>query len=197
MWRLFRAAFTGACTSEPPPSPIARPRPCRKAGAFAFAKRALLMKENVLDVLMYLFQNYMDDVETDPDRESIQTELLAAGFPSREIQQAFEWLDGLIERPDAPMPVHAGSCRIYIEQELDRLNTECRGFLLFLEHGGVINLETRELIIDRVMALETEELSLHQLKWIILMVLFNQPGQEEAYAWMEDLVFDDAPSYLH
>ncbi|MCB1778445.1 MAG: DUF494 family protein, partial [Candidatus Competibacteraceae bacterium] len=46
------------------------------------------MKENVLDVLMYLFQNYMgDDEDTDPDRESIQTELLAAGFPSREIQQ--------------------------------------------------------------------------------------------------------------
>ena len=34
------------------------------------------------------------------------------------------------------MPVHGGSCRIFIEQELDRLNTECRGFLLFLEHGG-------------------------------------------------------------
>ena len=41
------------------------------------------MKENVLDVLMYLFQNYMDDeVDIDPDRESIQSELLAAGFPS-------------------------------------------------------------------------------------------------------------------
>ncbi len=54
------------------------------------------MKENVLDVLMYLFQNYMDDDEdADPDRESIQTELLAAGFPSREIEQAFEWLDSL------------------------------------------------------------------------------------------------------
>ena len=66
------------------------------------------MKENVLDVLMYLFQNYMDDAETDPDRESIQTELLAAGFPSREIQQAFEWLDGLIERRLQCLHVDAG-----------------------------------------------------------------------------------------
>ncbi len=29
------------------------------------------------------------------------------------------------------------------------------------------------------------------------MVLFNQPGQEEAYAWLQDLVFDEVPGYLH
>lgn len=156
------------------------------------------MKENVLDVLMYLFQNYMDnDNDADPDRESIQTELLAAGFPSREIQQAFEWLDGLVDRQVVPLPFNPSSHRIYVDQELARLDVECRGFLLFLEQGGILDPETRELVIDRVMALETDDISLHQLKWIILMVLFNQPGQEEAYAWLEDLVFDDAPGYLH
>lgn len=156
------------------------------------------MKENVLDVLMYLFQNYMDDdADPDPDRESIQTELLAAGFPSREIQQAFEWLDSLIDRQAAPLPVNPSSCRIYVEPELAKLDVECRGFLLFLEQSDVLGSETRELVIDRVMALETDDIGLHQLKWIILMVLFNQPGQEEAYAWLEDLVFDEVPGYLH
>jgi Smg protein len=156
------------------------------------------MKENVLDVLMYLFQNYMDDeVDIDPDRESIQSELLAAGFPSREIQQAFEWLDSLVDRQSVPLRVDPGSCRIYIGPELDKLDVECRGFLLFLEQGGVLDSETRELVIDRVMALESDDIGLHQLKWIILMVLFNQPGREEAYAWLEDLVFDDVPGYLH
>jgi Smg protein len=156
------------------------------------------MKENVLDVLMYLFQNYMeDDVDVDPDRESIQTELLAAGFPSREIQQAFEWLDSLVDRQSVPLPVNPSSCRIYVEPELARLDVECRGFLLFLEQGGILDPETRELVIDRVMALEAEDIGLYQLKWIILMVLFIQPGQEEAYAWLEDLVFDDVPGYLH
>ncbi|MBS1247345.1 MAG: hypothetical protein H6R48_134, partial [Proteobacteria bacterium] len=91
------------------------------------------MKENVLDVLMYLFQNYMDDeVDIDPDRESIQSELLAAGFPSQEIQQAFEWLDSLVDRQSVPLRVDPGSCRIYIGPELDKLDVECRGFLLFL-----------------------------------------------------------------
>jgi len=150
------------------------------------------MKENVLDVLMYLFQNYMDDeVDIDPDRESIQSELLAAGFPSQEIQQAFEWLDSLVDRQSVPLRVDPGSCRIYIGPELDKLDVECRGFLLFLDS------ETRELVIDRVMALESDDIGLHQLKWIVLMVLFNQPGREEACAWLEDLVFDDVPGYLH
>jgi Smg protein len=156
------------------------------------------MKENVLDVLMYLFQNYMeDDVDADPDRESIQGELLAAGFPAREIQQAFEWLDSLVDRQATPLVVNPRSCRIYIAPELDRLDVECRGFLLFLEQGGILDSETRELVIDRVMALEADDIGLHQLKWIILMVLFNQPGREEAYAWLEDLVFDDVPGYIH
>jgi len=156
------------------------------------------MKENVLDILMYLFQSYMDhDAESDTDRASVQGELLAAGFPAPEIQQAFEWLDSLVERQTAPLVVNPGSCRIYIGPELRKLDAECRGFLLLLEQSGILDSETRELVIDRVMALEPDDISLHQLKWIILMVLFNQPGREAAYAWLEDLVFDEVPGYLH
>ena len=158
------------------------------------------MKENVLDVLMYLFQNYMnDDTDMTPDRESIETELLEAGFPSAEINQALEWLDGLAARQEKPVIVlnEERSFRIYTAQEIERLDVECRGFLLFLEQAGVLSSETRELVIDRVMALATDDIDLTQLKWIILMVLFNQPGQEEAYAWMEDLMFEDTAGYLH
>ena len=158
------------------------------------------MKENVLDVLLYLFQNYMsDDDDSSSDRESIETELLEAGFPSAEINQAFEWLDGLAARQETPVIVfnEERSFRVFTPQELARLDVQGRGFLLFLEQAGVLSSETRELVIDRVMALETDEIDLTQLKWIILMVLFNQPGQEEAYAWMEDLMFEDIAGYLH
>jgi Smg protein len=156
------------------------------------------MKENMLDVLMYLFQSDIDqDIDANPDRESIQTELLAAGFPSQEVRQAFDWLDSLVDRQSISLPVNPGSCRIYIQAEQARLDADCRGFLLSLEQSGILDSETRELVIDRVMALETEDIDLHQLKWIILMVLLNQPGQEEAYAWMEELIFDEVPGYLH
>lgn len=173
--------------------------PDSTTGVFCPPKVNPGMKENLLDVLIYLFQNSMDDdMDADPDREAIQSGLLAAGFPSQQIQQAFEWLDHLVDRRPALLPVSAHACRIYVAQEQDKLDVECRGFLLFLEQSSILDPETRELVIDRVMALETDEIDLRQLKWIILMVLFNQPGQEDACAWMEDLVFDDASGgHLH
>lgn len=159
------------------------------------------MKENVLDVLMYLFENYMnEDIEFDVDEESLRVELQEAGFRHGEIVKAFEWLEGLIDLQDAPheyASLNASSIRIYTSQEVEKLDVDCRSFLLFLEQSGVLDHGTRETVIDRVMALEADEIDLEQLKWVVLMVMFNQPGQEAAYAWMEDMVFDEVPGTLH
>lgn len=159
------------------------------------------MKENVLDVLMYLFENYMDDgPEFSPDQESLAVELTQAGFPRSEVNKAFEWLEGLAtlrESEGLPTGGRAQSTRIYSPLEMQKINVESRGFILFLERSGVLDTHTRELVIDRVMALDTDEIDSEQLKWVILMVLFNQPGQEQAVAWMEDLVFDGVHEHLH
>ena len=56
--------------------------------------------------------------------------------------------------------------------------------------AGILSPSQREIVIDRLLALDTEELDLEQVKWVVLMVLSSQPGQELAYARMEDLVFD-------
>ena len=61
----------------------------------------------------------------------------------------------------------------------------------------VLNLETREMVIDRVMALDNAEFDLEDLKWVVLMVLFNIPGYESAYQQMEELLFEVNEGYLH
>ncbi len=159
------------------------------------------MKENVLDVLMYLFENYMDDgPEFNPDQEALTVELTQAGFPRAEVNKAFEWLEGLAALRDAETPALGGrrqSLRVFSAPERRKISIEAQGFILFLERSGVLDAHTRELVIDRVMALDTDEIDGEQLKWVILMVLFNQPGQEQAYAWMEDLVFDGVQEHLH
>ena len=71
------------------------------------------------------------------------------------------------------------------------------GFLLFLEQHGVLDADQRELVLDRAMALDQDELDLDDLKWVVLMVLFNQPGSEAAYAWMETQMFADEPEPVH
>ena len=159
------------------------------------------MKETVIDVLMYLFQNYMDgELALDSDQESIQVELVEAGFPQAEISKAFDWLESLTAlQADDPKNFRSPSqsIRMYTGAETSKLDTECRGFLILLEHVGVLNSIMRELVIDRVMALATDEISLEQLKWVVLMVLFTQPGQEAAIAWMEDHVFNNRDTRLH
>ncbi|MEN8169194.1 MAG: DUF494 family protein [Pseudomonadota bacterium] len=158
------------------------------------------MKQDVFEILIYLFENYMyDEGELEQDRDSLQQELMDAGFHRGEIGKAFDWLESLTvassdgTQPSAPQQ----SFRIYSEREVAKLDSDCRGFLLFLEQMGVLEHATREMVIDRVMALESDEVDLEQLKWVILMVLFNQPGQEAAVAWMEDLVLDEVVAQLH
>ena len=159
------------------------------------------MKETMLDVLMYLFENYLEDeIEVNSDQEKLRAALADAGFPQEEIEKAFQWLESLADDQES-IVAQAGWCspnlRVYIDNELDRMDVECRGFLLFLEQAGVLDAQTRELVIDRVMALEADGIDLEQLKWVVLMVLFNQPGKEDVYAWMEDLVLDRTGGRLH
>lgn len=161
------------------------------------------MKEStdVLDILMYIFENFLDEEEgTEADQESIEAELNAAGFLQSDINKALNWMEGLAElQTQSPTWVaNPGfSLRHYDPREEQKLGLEGQGFLIFLEQTGVIDQQLRETIIDRVMALDSGDIDLEQLKWVILMVLFNHPGREEAYAWMEDMVFDESRGYLH
>lgn len=158
------------------------------------------MKENVLDLLMYLFENYIyDEPDEEPDRESLGESLEEAGFSSGEINRAFAWLDGLAEQRKLPeLGGHENNpIRIYTEDENRRLDINARGFIMYLENVGVLDPLRREMVIDRLAALETGEIDLEDVKWVILMVLFNQPGQEANYAWMEDLMFDGEGEYRH
>ncbi len=173
------------------PQPVDTPWPAREGD----------MKQDVFDILLYLFENYMvDESELEHDRDSLQIELQDAGFRKHEISKAFDWLEGL-SAIDYDGEVRRGdtqSFRIYSDEEMAKLDSDCRGFLLFLEQMGVLDQATREMVIDRVMALDnSDEVELDQLKWVILMVLFNQPGQEAAVAWMEDLVLDEMVAQIH
>ena len=96
-----------------------------------------------------------------------------------------------------PRVGRSASIRHYTLKEQEKLDEECRGYLQFMETSGVIDPATREVVIDRLMALEVDEIALDQLKWVMLLVLFNQPGQEYAYHMLEDMVFDEMQGHLH
>jgi len=160
------------------------------------------MKEDLLDVLMYLFENYMvEETEFHKDQEALAAELGQAGFEDREINKAFDWLHDLSDMCDPvyspPARMSEKSMRQFAAEEAHKLNAEARGFLLSMEQSGVLDAQTREVVIDRVMALETEEIDINHIKWVIMMVLCNQPGREEACAWIEEIVLNGINPHLH
>ncbi len=160
------------------------------------------MKEGVIDVLMYIFSSYADQENNLPeDRDGIDADLRAAGFDSLEIAKAFEWLDGLALDEDIPVINQSSqTTRIFSPQETQRLADNAQGFLLFLEQSGVLAKKLRELVINRVMALDSvSEVDLEELKWVVMMVLFNSTEEHDENTLMhfEDIVFADQPAIFH
>ncbi|MFC3394043.1 DUF494 family protein Smg [Brenneria rubrifaciens] len=156
----------------------------------------------MFDVLMYLFETYIhNETEMRVDQDTLTDDLTRAGFDRNDIYSALNWLEKLAdiqEGQNTPLNLAHDplAMRIYTQDEEQRLDADCRGFLLFLEQIQVLSLETREMVIERVMALETLEFDLEDLKWVILMVLFNVPGCENAYQQMEELLFEVNGDYV-
>jgi Smg protein len=156
------------------------------------------MNDSVLDILIYLFENYLDtEDEPQPSRDHLRDELESAGFAESGIDRALEWLEGLAAESAPVGDAEARSFRVFSGYEQERLGVEVRGYLLHLENIGILTTQQRELVIDRLLALEAEETDIEQVKWVVLMVLFSQPGQEQAYQRMEDLVFEGQSGALH
>lgn len=128
------------------------------------------------DVLVYLFEN-CQQTEVAYDRDRVAKKLSAAGFEDSDISEALHWLAGVVRSPQAgldKLPDAQRSFRAFAPRELAKLDAACRGFLMTLEHSGILDSANRELVIERALAASGDRLSLDQLKLIVLMVLWNQ-----------------------
>jgi Smg protein len=150
------------------------------------------MESTVFDILVYVFDHYMfEELPVSAERADIARDLETAGFGGADVERALDWLADLADERERPgLGANARAFRLYSAGECERLDAGARGLLLSLERGGILSATQREIVIDRLLALEAEELSLEQVKWIVLMVLSCQPGQEAACERMEDLVYE-------
>jgi Smg protein len=157
-----------------------------------------MMENSVFDILIYVFDRYMlEELPANAEREMLARDLESAGFAEANVARALDWLDDLAQKREPGLRSGEQSFRVYAPQELARLGPQCCGLLTTLEHAGILSAGQREIVIDRLLALDAEELDLEQVKWLVLMVLSSQPGQELACAQMEDLVFDLPRSAPH
>jgi Smg protein len=159
------------------------------------------MKQDMFDVLLYLFENYISEQQlTLPDEPGMLSSALEdAGFKTAEIHKAFSWLEGLTElRITSTQPHPMQSFRIFSDEEQARLGQLGMGFILFLEQHSIVDTQTRELILDRLLALDSFTLGLEQVKWIALIVIYHQNRGRNDLELVEDLLFlDNASQTLH
>jgi Smg protein len=158
------------------------------------------MKENVFEVIMFLFDHYLNaEVELLLDGENLGDELEDAGFTAAEINKAFAWLSALAEacKASAGLIEHrARSVRIFTEEEQNKLDPACLDFMIKLDNARVLAAQTREIIIESAMAIEVEILTLQQFKRIITLVLLNSAKQTEKVKGVE-LFMEEEETVLH
>lgn len=158
----------------------------------------IVKEESVLNVLMYLFKNHMqENCELDTRQPKLLLQLEQQGFRRKAIDRAFRWINNLTQGTREPIVLPQTSLRVFSDHECDLLDRECRSFLLMMEQQGILNPHTRELAINQAIELEPEGIDISLLKWVTLLVLFNQPEEKHALACMEMLVLDDTIGGIH
>lgn len=135
------------------------------------------MKEPILDILIYLFEHFITSEVSvfEPESAIVSDKLESAGFHNRDIIKAIKWLTDL-KASLFPLSSehHNSTFRIFSTAEQDKLTTDSRHMLYCLERDKIITPGSREIIIDRAMAIDLDEVDVDELKWVMLFVLYMQ-----------------------
>jgi Smg protein len=161
------------------------------------------MKEELFEVLMYLFENHMRREQ--PERVSQETlfsELADAGFTHDVIDMAFEWLDGVaaLHIAEALSEDHLASStgfRVFSREEISHFGHEICSQLMKFEQLGILNANAREIVINRLFAIDMQEIDQQRVKWLVLMVLIDDPENETALATLEQMMKTEVTERFH
>jgi Smg protein len=150
----------------------------------------------MFEVLAFVYENYWRG-DACPARPALQRKLSAVGFDDTEVQLALVWLEELrhathhlpSQTTHAPgegaitangTATAAFAMRTLTTAEQARLGRAGWGLVLFLVSAGVLPWERLELVMERAMAATVDELSVDDLKLIVLMVFWSLGEEPDA-----------------
>jgi len=153
----------------------------------------------MFDLLVYMFEKYISS-KNNLDFSNMTLELEAAGFNNKDIESALDWFTELKEMSENIPQSHTlklnDKLRIYTVKEKEKFSFDGLGFILFLEQAHVLNSVEREIIIDRAMALNQNIINIDEVRWIVMMTLWNN-GRENDYLFVEDSLYRTEQLILH
>jgi Smg protein len=157
----------------------------------------------MFEVLVYMFENYID-TQFRPDDSTLSRELSAAGFDEEDINGAFDWfnqLESSTEKPELFQQARHANTRIFTDLELKKISGESIGFILFLVDAKILNSAQRELVLELAMSLPQAEISIEEMRWIVLMTTWGAsktgPDKTKEYLFIEDVLLNKQKPTLH
>lgn len=149
-------------------------------------------QHSVLDTLVYLFDYLVYEKKQRPSVAQMHEELGAAGFAQQDIDKAMDWLTHLndLQENGSQKPPSGQAIRQFSSEEAAKITPQGQGFIHKLVQMGVLDTQLREILIHKLMGLDEAEIGELEINWVVLMALYNRPGQEASTVWLEQLLID-------
>ena len=158
------------------------------------------IKEDFLDILLYLFEYYSEDPVRESDSSfEIRDHLIDAGFQDVAIDHAMDWVE-IFKNSKDDMMIHTpsnSSVRILSDDEKNLLDVECQNYISRLEKFGLLTPEKRELLIDKLTSIGFEPMDLEVVKALSILMLFQEPSVEVRLHAYENEEIIDSPKTLN
>ena len=143
------------------------------------------MNPKVMDAVGLIGRIVSENWESLVDQEDIRDELQNQGFSSREISDAFRWIelntlgpDGEGEKVSVIDPNHRPPTRVLSPAESIKLSGEAQSVLLGYYNRGLIDPVIFEDILERVARSESEEINVKEIRRLAALALFNRVQSE-------------------
>jgi len=115
-------------------------------------------------------------------RSELTEQLEGRGFNGHEIDIAFEVANRIRARveegPFVSFPIKTNQVYQFLEEL--KLSTASRGFLMKLVHTGVLTPQQREDVVERAFLLDTSEVEVEDIQYLVNQVLGGDswPGED-------------------
>lgn len=135
------------------------------------------MSGRVLEMVSFFLRKSMEDGLEGEAREDLVETLMQEGHNPTEINAALNIVEKIQQRLEAPMPgsMKPSSESFFVNLEEFHLGPEIRGYLNQLVGMGVLDPIQREEVVERALLIESEDLNLDEMEYIVEEVLADAP----------------------
>jgi Smg protein len=156
------------------------------------------LRERVLTIVSLIAQYILEKQDLVSSDHEIVEQLLEYGFEAEEIDAAFSWMEhqGQPDDPSAHPQMTFAAPRVFSGREKCALSLEARGFLVRLRSLGILDVETEEEIIQSVLDLDEEEISLKEIRHLAAMLITSR-SRHDLRREIDCILQDDWSAFYH